>query len=209
MSNPDETEDPRRFAPSFTRNKDPILTVLRGVLPEDGLILEIASGSGEHAAHAAPQLRPRRWQPTDIDPEALKGIDAHARIADERGEVILPAQLLDTGQGDWPVTEVAAMVCINMIHIAPWSATEGLMRGAGRYLRRDGVLFLYGPYKKDGAHTAPSNENFDLWLRQRDESWGVRDLESVTAEAEANGLMLDSIEQMPANNFSVIFKRRS
>ena len=204
-------DDPRRYAPAASRNREAILDVLRRVLPGDGMVLEIASGSGEHAAFFAPNLADRsgsrQWQPTDIDPDAMRSIDAHARDADPSGGAILPAKCLDTAAPDWPVDGAAAIVCINMIHIAPWSACEGLMRGAGRVLRQGGPLCLYGPFKRGGAHTAPTNDAFDASLRARDAAWGVRDLEDVAALAAQNGLALDEIIDMPANNLSVVFRR--
>lgn len=204
-------DDPRRYAPAVARNRQAILDVLRRVLPADGLTLEVASGSGEHAAFLAPQLaldRPAlRWQPTDFDADALAGIDAHTREADAAGTVVLPAKRLDATASDWPVDRAAATVCINMIHISPWAACEGLMRGAGRILTDDGVLYLYGPFKRDGDHTAPSNEAFDASLKARNRDWGVRDLEAVAAAAGEHGLDLVEIVEMPANNLSLIFRK--
>ncbi len=211
--------DPRRYAPAAARNRQAILDVLHRVLPPDGLVLEIASGSGEHAAFFAPNLAPNRahdetasggswrWQPTDIDPDALSSIDAHARDADPDGRIILPAKRLDTAAPQWPVGDMSGIVCINMIHIAPWSACEGLMRGAGRLLVQGGLLCLYGPFKRGGAHTAPSNDAFDASLRARDAAWGVRDLDDVDALAAQNGLALDAVIDMPANNLTVVFRR--
>lgn len=204
-------EDPRRYAPAAARNRDAILSVLRQVLPRDGLVLEIAGGSGEHAAHFAPALAADRpggqWQPTDIDPDALASIDAHTADADPARRLIRPALLLDTTAPEWPVDRAAAVICINMIHIAPWSACEGLLRGAGRILPDGGIVYLYGPYKRGGAHTAPSNAEFDASLRARDPSWGVRNLEDVAALAEGSGLALADIVDMPANNLSVVFRK--
>lgn len=204
-------EDPRRYAPAAARNRNAILDVLRRVLPAEGLVLEIASGSGEHAAFFATALVDARplgqWQPTDIDETALAGIDAHARDADPDRRILLPALCLDTTTDPWPIERAAAILCINMIHIAPWSACEGLMRGAGRILPDGGVLYLYGPFKRDGRHTAPSNEAFDATLRARDGSWGVRDLGDVTSAAAAHGLKVADIVEMPANNLSVIFRK--
>lgn len=200
-----ETSDTRRFSPSTARNRDPILAVLRRVLPPRGLVLEIASGTGEHAVHFAGSLPARTWQPSDVDP------DARVSIAAWRDQAALPnlrpVLALDVTAEPWPVAHVDAIVCINMIHIAPWAATEALLSGAGRHLSAGGVLFLYGPFRRDGRHTAPSNAAFDDDLRRRDPAWGVRDLEEVAALARRNGLDLKEIVAMPANNLSVVFKR--
>lgn len=196
----------RRMAPAATRNRQPILDVLRPALPPEGLILELASGTGEHVAFFARVLPHLQWQPSDPDEQARRSIDAWA--AEGETPNIRPAIALDVRQDDWPVDHADAILCINMIHISPWEATVGLMRGAGRLLRPGGLLYLYGPYRRDGAHTAPSNAAFDADLRARDPSWGVRDLEQVAAEAETNGLLLDRIVSMPANNLSLLFVRQ-
>jgi len=196
---------PRRHAPATARNREPILDVLRRVLPQQGLVLEISAGSGEHAAFFSAAHPDLDWQPSDLDPEALESIDAWRSEGSER---LHSAIRLDTTEDPWPVPHADAIVNINMIHIAPWAACQGLMRGAGRILPPGGVLFMYGPYKLEGRHTAPSNEAFDESLRGRNPSWGVRDLDEVIAEASANGL--DFIERiaMPANNQSVVYRRR-
>lgn len=204
-------EDPRRASPAFVRNAKPILSVLDRVLPRDGLVLEVASGPGEHAVffsrHLVSGRDDWRWQPTDIDPGNLASIDAHARALEDRGDALLPAKHLDAAAADWPVGRADAVVCINMIHIAPWTACAGLLQGTGRLLPKAGVLYLYGPFKRGGAHTAPSNEEFDASLRARDPSWGVRDLEDVVALAAEHGLSLDETVEMPANNLSVVFRK--
>lgn len=204
-------EDPRRSSPAFTRNAEPILDVLARLLPDDGLVLEVASGPGEHAAFFASRLAADRtvwqWQPTDLDPDNLTSIDTYARAVDGGGQILLPAKRLDATEEDWPVARAAAMVCINMIHIAPWAACEGLLRGAGKVLAQGGPLYLYGPYKREGRHTAPSNEAFDASLRARNPEWGVRDLDDVSALAAANGLRFEEAVDMPANNLSVIFRK--
>jgi hypothetical protein len=196
----------KRHAPATLRNRDAILAVLQRIAPQDGVLLEIASGTGEHAAYMASNLPgPLRWQPSDGDADALSSIDAHA-AGNPR---ILPALLVDVTAGKWPIDRAAAMFCANMIHIAPWQASEGLFAGAGRVLTSGAPLVLYGPFKRDGAHTAPSNEAFDASLRSRDPSWGVRCLDSEIAPlAKRHGLVLDEIVPMPANNLSVIFRRR-
>jgi hypothetical protein len=182
--------------------------VLRTVLPESGCVLEVSSGAGEHAAFFSRHFPELVWQPSDVDPSALESIEAWR----SEGSQNLKAPIaLDATQDDWPISNAVlvsvAVVNINMIHIAPWEACEGLMRGAGRVLARGGVLFLYGPFRVNGEHTAPSNAAFDASLASRDASWGVRDLEAVTEVARANGLRLEEKVAMPANNFSLIFRR--
>jgi len=198
--------DPRIYYPHVTRNRDPILDVLRRVLPPDGLVLEIASGSGEHAAYFAEGLPSIRWQPTDLDPDVLASIAAHRGAA--RAPNLLPPLRLDVSAETWPVERADAIVCCNMIHITPWSASEGLMVGVGRVLLPGGVLYLYGPYKMGGSHTAPSNAAFDADLRRRDQRWGIPDLDEVTTLAARHDLMREEMVQMPANNLSVIFRRK-
>ncbi len=198
--------DPRLFAPATQRNRAPILDVLSRVLPSQGLALEVASGTGEHAVWFAQHLRPLEWQPSDADPAMRQSISAHARAS---GVKTLRAPLdLDVTMRPWPIARADAVVCINLIHIAPWSAAEGLIAGAARVLPTDGVLYLYGPYRRDGRHTSPSNAEFDESLRSRNPDWGVRDVEAVTALAEREGLELSELVEMPANNLSVVFARR-
>ena len=191
-------------APACDRNRDPIFAVLRRVLPPRGLVLEIASGTGQHAVWFAEALPGITWQPTDPDPVARASIEAWR--GECRGDV-RPALALDVTADPWPVTRADAVVCINMVHIAPWEATEALLRGAARVLGPGGVLFLYGAYKRGGVHTAPSNESFDAWLREKNPAFGVRDLEAVVERAEAEGFALREVIEMPANNLSVIFAR--
>lgn len=197
--------DPRLYAPAVARNREPILAVLRRVLPRQGLALEVASGSGEHVAFFAAALPELTWQPSDPDVRARASIAA-LRAASGAPN-LLPPLALDAAAPLWPVTEAAAIVCINMIHIAPWSAAEGLMAGAARVLPAGGVLYLYGPYKEAGRHIAPSNAAFDADLRARDPRWGVRDLEAVIALALRHGLAHQETVAMPANNRSVVFRR--
>ncbi len=198
----------RRHSPSTERNRSAILDVLRGVMPQSGTILEIASGTGEHAAWLTPQLPEMTWQPSDLDTDNFASIEAWA----EDARVLKPIRL-DVTENDWGEGAVAdrlvAIVCINMIHISPWTACEGLIEGASRLLPEGGVLYLYGPYRRNGRHTAQSNADFDFSLRQRNPEWGVRDLETVVAYADINGLILDRVVDMPANNLSVIFRRRA
>jgi SAM-dependent methyltransferase len=197
--------DPRVYAPAVARNREPILAVLRRVLPKRGLVLEVASGSGEHAAFFAAALPHLLWQPSDRDPRALQSIAAFRAASGATN--LLPPLTLDAAAADWPLTRADAVVAINMIHIAPWSAAEGLMAGAARLLPEGGALYLYGPYKEAGRHTAPSNEAFDADLRARDPRWGVRDLGEVIALAERHGLIHVETVAMPANNRSIIFRR--
>lgn len=195
----------RRSAPAAARNREPILSVLERFVEEGERVLEIASGTGEHAVFLGARLPIASWQPTDPDPAARASIDAWR--AHEGAARVLPSVDLDVRRQPWPVGPVDVVVCINMIHIAPWEACEALVRGAGELLPPGGVLYLYGPYRRDGAHTAPSNEDFDRSLRARDPSWGVRDLEAVEAEAARHGLGLVEVVPMPANNFSVVFRK--
>ena len=197
--------DARREAPAVARNRDAILAVLRGILPARGLLLEVASGSGEHALHFAPAFPGLAFQPSDPDPDARASLDAWCVGVPN----IRPALALDAAAPDWPVARAEAVLCINMIHISPWASCEGLLRGATRVLPPGAPLILYGPFKRGGAHTAPSNEAFDADLRARDPDWGVRDLEEVAAAAAATGFGPPEITAMPANNLTVAFRRAS
>lgn len=195
----------RRFAPATARNRDPILKVLGPLLPESGLILELASGTGEHVVHFA-RARPRLvWQPSDPSPEARESIAAWA-AAEGLPNVRAPLAL-DAAAADWPVAGVDAAVCINMLHISPWAATEGMMRGVGTRLPSGGLLYIYGPFRRADAPTAPSNEAFDADLKSREARWGLRMLEDVRAEAGSNGLGFEGFVEMPANNLSLIFRK--
>ena len=199
----------RRHAPATLRNQEPILAVLKHVLPAAGVLLEVASGSGEHAAFIAPRLPfGLEWQPSEASVDALADIDAHASEAD--CSRIRRAILLDTCDADWPVQAAEAVFCCNMIHIAPWEAAEGLFAGSSRVLANAAPLILYGPFKRDGLHTAPSNQTFDDGLRARDPRWGVRCLETeVVPLAEKSGFALNEVVAMPANNLTIIFRRQS
>jgi SAM-dependent methyltransferase len=201
----DFASDARRMAPAAGRNRDPILSVLRRVLPLKGLVLEIASGTGEHAVYFARHLPGIVWQPSDPDAESRQSIAAWARESDLAN--VRPPLELNAAAPSWPISHADAVVCINMVHISPWTATEGLLSGAARVLPSGGVLYLYGPYKRDGRHTAPSNEAFDRDLRQRNRDWGVRDVAEVRNVASVFGLRFQEIVEMPANNLSVIFTR--
>jgi SAM-dependent methyltransferase len=202
-----ETSDPRRRSPATARNRVPILAVLQRVLPAEGAVLEIAAGAGEHAVFFARAFPGLAWRPSDPDPDARASIAAW--IASEASANIAPPMALDVQAENWGVAarSVDAVLAINMIHISPWEATLGLMAGAARVLKPGGVLYLYGPYKRDGRHTAPSNEAFDASLKARDPNWGVRDVADVEAAAKAQALMLCEIVEMPANNLSVIFAK--
>jgi hypothetical protein len=197
--------DHRRSAPHVARNAEPIAEVLREILPERGLVLEVASGTGEHVLHFARTFPQLDWQPSDPDPAALASIEAWRLEAGSAN--LLPPVALDAGAPDWPVAAVDAILCINMVHISPWTATVGLMCGGGRLLAVGAPLYLYGAYRQAGVATAPSNLAFDLNLRARDPEWGVRELEDVVAEAERNSLRLDRVVPMPANNLSVVFRK--
>jgi len=211
--------DGLQFSPAAERNKDPILQVLKAVLPASGTVLEIASGSGQHAAYFTPKLFPRHWIPSDPQPELRRSIMAWR--SDEPCHELHPPLDLDVVAQTWPVEDdrltqtigavqippVSAIANINMIHISPWEACLGLMAGAQRILPPGGVLFLYGPYKQGKQHTAPSNAAFDENLRSRNPAWGIRDQEAVTEAARNVGLTLTEVVPMPANNFSLVFSR--
>lgn len=200
-----EASDPRLYLPHVARNREPILAVLRRVLPPDGLILEVASGSGEHAVYFAEALPAAVWQPSDRDPQARASIATH-RAATALPNLLAPLDL-DVTLPRWPVERADAVLCINMIHVAPWAAAQGLFAGARRILPVGGIIYLYGPYRIEGRHTAPSNEQFDAWLRSQSRTWGVRDLGEVADLAAGNGFVLSETVPMPANNLSVVFRR--
>ncbi|HKR25016.1 MAG TPA: DUF938 domain-containing protein [Allosphingosinicella sp.] len=197
--------DPRRSAPHVARNAGPIAEILKAVLPERGLVLEVASGTGEHILNFSRAFPKLLWQPSDPEPAALRSIEAWRAGAGRFN--LLPAVSLDARAADWPVAAADAILCINMIHISPWAATIGLMRGAGRLLAAGAPLYLYGAYLQDGVETAPSNAAFDASLRARDPEWGVRRLEDVVAEAGRNGLALERVAAMPADNLSVVLRK--
>ncbi len=197
--------DWRRKAPAVERNREPILQVLQRILPPRGLVLEIASGTGEHCVFLAQALPSLTFQPSDPDPANLQTIEAwraHAGLANA-----LPALPLDASAPAWPVGAVDAVVCINMIHISPWAASEGLMRGAAGRLAVGAPLYLYGPYLRDGVETAPGNLNFDADLRRRNPEWGLRQLADISSLAALNGFGPPEVTDMPANNISVVFRR--
>jgi SAM-dependent methyltransferase len=197
---------PAISAPAAARNREPILGVLRDFLPRPALVLEIASGTGEHAVWFSSALSALTWQPTDHDPEALKSIAAWRDMAGPPN--LLPPLWLDASAEIWPVAQADAVVAINMVHIAPWTATQELIAGAARVLTQGGLLFLYGPFREGGMHTGAGNAAFDADLRARDPSWGIRDLDDIAALARLHGLMGPERIAMPANNLSVVFRRR-
>lgn len=197
--------DARQAAPSAERNKQPILEVLARVLPASGRVLEIGSGTGEHVAHFARALPHLTFQPSEVDLARHASIAAWARHEGARN--VEAPLAFDVTALPWPVTAADAVVCINVIHISPWRATLALMRGAGEILPPGGVLVTYGPYRRDGRHTAPSNAAFDASLRERDAGWGVRDMEAVAEVAVRNRLALEEAVAMPANNFTLVFRR--
>jgi len=214
--------DARQYAPATERNREPILEVLLQVLPPSGTVLEVASGTGEHAVFFAPRLSPRKWLPSDPNPQLRASIAAW-RTHNPADNLYPPLDLdvrtlvwpIETGASpkwlnlyDFKTSPLVAIVNINMIHISPWSATLGLMAGAGRLLPPGGILYLYGPFKQ-GGHTAPSNVIFDETLRSQNPEWGVRDLNDVVAAANAQHLTMLETYQMPANNLSVVFQRTS
>lgn len=214
--------DPRQYAPATQRNRQPILEVLKQYVSPTGTVLEIASGTGEHACFLASHFPNCGWLPTDVNPIALSSIEAwrHRSSLDN----LLPAIFLDVRDLPWSVEtvplpkplqgtnfsvdDVRAIASINMVHISPWEACQGLVTGAGRILPTGGVLYLYGPYKRNGSHTSSSNAAFDQSLRSRNPEWGVRDLEAVITLADAQNLELTQVVNMPANNLSVIFTKR-
>jgi SAM-dependent methyltransferase len=195
-----------RSAPAAARNREPILVVLRDCLPRPALVLEIASGTGEHAVWFSNAVPGLTWQPTDLDEEALRSIAAWRDASGPPN--LLPPLCLDAAAEIWPVAHADAVVAINMVHIAPWNATTGLIGGAARVLPPGGVLFLYGPFREGGEHTSAGNVAFDADLRARDPSWGIRDLDEITAFASQHGFKAPERIAMPANNLSVVFRRR-
>lgn len=198
--------DLRREAPAVARNRGPIEDVLRPSLPRTGLVLEVASGTGEHCIHFARAFPALIWQPSDPDPQARQSVSAWME-AESLTNVRQPLDL-DAASENWPVDSADAVLCINMIHISQWEATLGLMRGAGRILPARGMLFCYGPFRRSDHALEPSNAAFDQSLRARDPRWGLREIDDVAACAQAEGLDLEEVIEMPANNLSLIFRKR-
>jgi SAM-dependent methyltransferase len=199
----------RQNAPAAERNTRPILSVLHEVLPVEGRALEIASGTGQHAVAFARTFPGLEWHPSDVSQEARASISAWAQEAGCPN--LHPPREIDVTQSGWhelPERPFTAVLAINLIHISPWAVTQGLVEGAGRLLKQGGLFYLYGPYRVDGEHTAESNIRFEELLKAQSEEYGVRDMAEVEAEAGKHGFALEQAVAMPANNFSVIFRRR-
>lgn len=201
----DGGEADKRHAPATLRNRDAIAAVLAGWLPPSGTVLEVASGSGEHAIHFAAAFPHLDWQPSDPDPVGLTSIAAWRAEAGRTN--IAPPVALDAAASDWPVDRAAAILCINMVHISPWGATLGLLAGAVRLLAPGAPLILYGPYIEPDVRTAETNLAFDASLRARNPAWGLRDIDAVKAAAGEAGLSFAERRSMPANNLMLLFRR--
>jgi SAM-dependent methyltransferase len=199
----EQSDDGRWIAPSAERNKDPILAVLRRVLPASGLVLEIGSGTGQHVAHFAKAMSGLTWQPSDADIAYRQSVQRWIEL-DHLANVRAPISL-DVHDAPWPIGDVAAVIAINVLHVSPWSATAALFDGARDAVRDDGIVLLYGPFMRGGRHTAESNARFDASLRERDPQWGVRDLDDVVGVAQHAGFAMREIVEMPANNLCVVF----
>ena len=199
-------QDPRLSSPAALRNRGPIADLLRPLLPESGTVLELASGSGEHVIHFASLFPQLVWQPSDPSPEARASIEQW--VESESLTNVLPPLDIDASSETWPLKRADAMIAINMVHISPWPATQGLLAGAGRLLPAGAPLILYGPYRREGQPLVPSNVEFDASLRARNPAWGIRLLEDVASLAEQSGLSLTSATELPANNLGVVFTRQ-
>jgi hypothetical protein len=195
----------RRSAPAALRNREPIAEGLADWLPPAGLVLEIASGTGEHAAYFAERFPTLDWQPSDIHPDALSSIAAWRETS--RLPNLRPPLVLDASSEDWPIERADAVLSINMVHISPWASALGLLDGAARLLSSGSPLILYGPWLKDDIATVPSNLDFDADLKRRDPAWGLRRVEDFAAAAEPRGLTLDAVERMPANNLMMLWRK--
>ena len=194
----------KRHAPAAARNSEPLAEVLAEELPDRGLVLEVASGSGEHAVFLARQFPALEWQPSDVDLEALASVDAWA--AEAAVANLRPAIALDAAQANWPIAAADAVLCVNMVHISPWSAAVGLFTGAGRILASGASLVLYGPFIEPGRETAPSNLAFDQSLKQRNSEWGLRSTADLDALAADHGLRRTARHAMPANNLVLVYR---
>ena len=195
----------KRHAPATARNGEVIGDTLESELPAQGIVLEVASGTGEHAVRFARRFAHLTWQPSDLSAEDLSSINAWRE--EEGGANLLAPILLDAAQPEWPVDDVAAILCVNMVHISPWEATEGLFAGAGRILTQGAPLILYGPYREKDVPTAPSNEQFELWLKDRDPRFGLRWREDIDVLAEQSGLARTARYEMPANNLILVYRK--
>jgi hypothetical protein len=198
-------DEARRSAPAALRNREPIAQVLRDWLPASGLVLEIASGTGEHAVFFAERFPNLEWQPSDVHPDALTSIAAWRAGADLPN--VRPPIVIDASQPDWPIEQADAVLSINMVHISPWQSALGLLDGAARRLPAGGPLILYGPWLSDAIPTAPSNLDFDADLRRRDPEWGLRQVEEFAAAGQERGLELAETRPMPANNLMLLLKK--
>lgn len=196
----------RLFYPATSRNRDVILDVLKTIMPEQGQILELASGSGEHVIHFAEHFKKLTWQPSDLEDKSIDSI--RSWIEHTKLNNIHPPLKLDTTAPHWPLEAVNGILCINMIHISPWEATIGLMHKAGQLLSQGDFLYLYGPFRIDGKQTSASNHDFEGWLKERDPCFGVRDMGEVEDQANQQGLELNQKIPMPANNFSLVFRKK-
>lgn len=199
------SQNARLSSPAALRNREPIADLLRDVLPQTGTVLELASGSGEHVVHFANLFPDLVWQPSDPSPEARASVEDWVKT--ESIENVLPSLDIDASADVWPVERADAMIAINMVHISPWQATQGLMKAAGTLLPSGAPLILYGPYRREGQPLVQSNVEFDASLRARNPAWGIRLLEDVASLAEQSGLALTSVTEMPANNLCVVFAR--
>ena len=199
--------DERLLSTSATRNRGPILDVLRAVLPSHGVVLEVASGSGEHIVHFAAHLPNLTFTPSDPNPTARASVAAW--IAETGVKNVGVPLALDAAHTPWPISYADAVICINMVHISPWAATKGLFSAASEILSADAPLYVYGPFKRDFLHTAPTNAEFDAVLRAQNPQWGLRDIETVVDLGRGAGFGEPRIIEMPANNLSLIFRRHS
>lgn len=207
----ERADDGRQHSPSAQRNATPILEVLKSCLPKKGTVLEIAAGSGEHSVTFAPEFPDLFWLATDPAEDKLESISAWHKFKPSAN--LLAPVTLDAAAEKWAVegidlpAPITGIVCVNMIHVSPWKAGQGLLAAAGRILQKNGILYLYGAFMMGGKHTAPSNVEFDAMLKKTDPEWGLRNLEDVEAVANKNGLKLIGVTPMPANNFSVVFQK--
>ncbi|MDJ0643545.1 MAG: DUF938 domain-containing protein [Erythrobacter sp.] len=197
----------KKHAPATSRNREAILAILRHELPEWGAVLEVASGSGEHAVYFAEHMPALAWQPSDPSSEAIASIEAYR--AEYEGVNLREPLVLDASQiASWPIERADAILCCNMVHIAPWEATVGLFAGAGRLLEEGAPLVLYGPYFEAEVEPAPSNVDFDVGLRERNPDWGIRTVRSIDDLAGASGFNRSARHEMPANNLTLVYRRR-